>query len=91
MVLLLDEYGQYVPIQLLGEAVPETEYVTDAGLVVPAVSGQLRERLHAALDSHGLGMSKQSELVGRSFLTLHRKCLNCNKKFFLEPPGNLKC
>jgi len=53
-------------IELLGEAVPETEYVTDAGLVVPAVSGQLRERLHAALDSHGLGMSKQSELVGRA-------------------------
>lgn len=45
---------------------PPGEFMTDAGLVVPAVSPELRERLYAAADAHGLGMEKMSELVARA-------------------------
>ena len=38
------------------------EYVTDSGLVVPAVSVQLRERLATVVANHGLGMDKQCEV-----------------------------
>ena len=38
------------------------EYVTDSGLVVPAVSVQLRERLASVVANHGLGMDKQCEV-----------------------------
>ncbi|XP_023341379.1 enhancer of mRNA-decapping protein 3 [Eurytemora carolleeae] len=46
--------------------VMETEYVTDSGLVVPAISFQLRFRLQERLEDHGFGLSKQTELMGRA-------------------------
>lgn len=42
------------------------EYVTDSGLVVPAVSVQLRERLASVVANHGLGMDKQCEVMARA-------------------------
>jgi len=46
--------------------VMETEYTTDAGLIVPAISLQLRENLVQALQDHGFDVSKQSELMARA-------------------------
>lgn len=46
--------------------VMETEFVTDAGLVVPAISRQLRNKLLTVLDDHGFGLEKQTELMGRA-------------------------
>jgi enhancer of mRNA-decapping protein 3 len=46
--------------------VMETEYVTDSGLVVPAISFQLRAKLQERLEEHGFGLSKQTELMGRA-------------------------
>lgn len=48
-----------------GEAVG-TEFITDLGLVVPAVSLQLRERLQAVIVNHGLGLERQAEVMGRA-------------------------
>ena len=41
----------------------EAEFVTDQGLVVPAVSLQLRERLQAVINNHGMGLERQAEVV----------------------------
>ena len=46
--------------------VMETEFVTDSGLVVPAISRELRDRLQAALERHGVGPGRQTELMGRA-------------------------
>ena len=40
----------------------ESEFVTDQGLVVPAVSLQLRERLQAVISNHGMGLERQAEV-----------------------------
>lgn len=42
------------------------EFVTDSGLVVPAISAKLRERLDAAIANHGLGLDKQCEVMARA-------------------------
>jgi len=42
------------------------EFVTDSGLVVPAVSVKLRERLNAVIANHGLGLDKQCEVMARA-------------------------
>jgi len=44
----------------------EAEFVTDQGLVVPAVSLQLRERLQAVINNHGMGLERQAEVMGRA-------------------------
>jgi len=46
--------------------VMESEYSTDAGLIVPAISMNMRERLQSVLEEHGFDMSKQTELMGRA-------------------------
>lgn len=46
--------------------VMETEYSTDAGLIVPAISLSMRERLLNVLSDHGFDISKQAELMGRA-------------------------
>merc|ERR1719342_1255975 len=40
--------------------------VTDSGLMVPAISLQLRERLETAMLSHGISRERQAEMVGRA-------------------------
>jgi len=42
------------------------EFLTDLGLVVPAVSLQLRERLQAVIQNHGLGLERQAEVMARA-------------------------
>ena len=42
----------------------EGEFLTDQGLVVPAVSLQLRERLQAVIANHGLTLERQAEVGG---------------------------
>ena len=37
--------------------------MTDQGLVVPAVSLQLRERLQAVINNHGMGLERQAEVL----------------------------
>lgn len=44
----------------------DVDFVTDSGLLVPAISVQLRAHLLSAIDSHGLGVEKQAELMGRA-------------------------
>jgi len=49
----------------VGEEV-EREFLTDAGLVVPSITQQLRDRLWQVLDNHGLDRGKQAEVFGRA-------------------------
>lgn len=44
----------------------EGEFLTDQGLVVPAISLQLRERLQAVITNHGLTLERQAEVMGRA-------------------------
>jgi len=44
----------------------EGEFVTDQGLVVPAVSLHLRERLQAVIVNHGITLERQAEVMGRA-------------------------
>jgi len=48
------------------EEVGDRQFVTDSGLVVPAISLKLRERLEAAIKSHGISVERQAELLGRA-------------------------
>ena len=45
--------SMYVPITSSRRQVGDRQFVTDSGLVVPAISLKLRERLEAAIKSHG--------------------------------------
>ena len=56
---------EYRPIDT-GEASPLGEYSTDSGLIVPAISYDLRSRLEAAMASKGLGQDRITELVARA-------------------------
>lgn len=55
------EYKQIITGEDLG-----VDFVTDSGLLVPAISLQLREKLFAAIESQGFGLEKQAELMGRA-------------------------
>ena len=55
----------YKQIEVRGEQA-EQHYVTDAGMVVPAVSYLTRCKLFAAAESFGLSKERQLEMVGRS-------------------------
>ena len=57
------EYRQIVTGQ---EEVGDKYFVTDSGLVVPSISLQLRERLQASVESHGIGLDKLAEMMGRA-------------------------
>ncbi len=48
------------------EMPPPGEYVTDTGLIVPAVSGELREKLEKVADAKGLGLERVTELIARA-------------------------
>lgn len=48
------------------EEVGDKQFVTDAGLVVPAISLALRERLEKKMLDHGLGVERRAEMVGRA-------------------------
>ena len=55
----------YKQIEVRGEQA-EQHYVTDTGMVVPAVSYLTRCKLFAAAESFGLSKERQLEMVGRS-------------------------
>ncbi len=57
--------GEYRPIET-GEVPPPGEYATDSGLIVPAVSYDLRSRLEAAMAANGIGSERVTELVARA-------------------------
>lgn len=57
------EYRQIVTGE---EEVGDKYFVTDSGLVVPSISLQLRERLQASVESHGIGMDRLAEMLGRA-------------------------
>ena len=61
------EYRQIITGEQLGL---ERQFVTDSGLVVPAVSLQLRGRLAAVSANHGLSPGRQAELMGRAAVEL---------------------
>lgn len=61
--------AQYRPIET-GEDIPPGEYVTDSGLIVPAVSPELRERLDRAAEAGGVGPERMAELVARAAVDL---------------------
>jgi len=57
------EYRQIVTGE---EEVGDKYFVTDSGLVVPSISLQLRERLQASVESHGIGLERLAEMMGRA-------------------------
>ena len=63
--VLLSLPGEYRPIET-GEAPPPGEYATDAGLIVPAVSLDLRSRLEVAMAAKGIGLERITEMVARA-------------------------
>ena len=56
---------QYRPIET-GEKPSPGEYVTDSGLVVPAVSYELRRKLEKTVEEKGFSLGRLTELVGRA-------------------------
>jgi len=48
------------------EEVGDRQFVTDSGLMVPAISLALRERIEAAMLSHGISRERQAEMLGRA-------------------------
>lgn len=57
------EYRQIVTGE---EEVGDKYFVTDSGLVVPSISLQLRERLAASVENHGIGLARLAEMMGRA-------------------------
>ena len=51
--VLVSSPAQLRPVET-GEVPPPGEYVTDSGLIVPAVSAELRERIDKELDAKGI-------------------------------------
>jgi len=63
--VLLSIPGEYRPIET-GEVPPPGEYSTDAGLIVPAVSLDLRSRLEVVMAAKGIGLERITEMVARA-------------------------
>ncbi|XP_059081044.1 enhancer of mRNA-decapping protein 3-like isoform X2 [Tigriopus californicus] len=67
--VLMSVPAQYRPIET-GEEPPPGEYVTDSGLIVPAISIELRNTLEAKLKEHGISAERMTELMARSAVEL---------------------
>ena len=67
--VLMSRPAQYRPIET-GEEFPPGEFVTDAGLAVPALSFELRTRLEKAMERRGVADSQMVELMARSGVEL---------------------
>ena len=63
--VLLSLPGEYRPIET-GEVPPPGEYSTDSGLIVPAVSLDLRSRLEVVMTAKGFGLERVTEMVARA-------------------------
>lgn len=63
--VLLSLPGEYRPIET-GEVPPPGEYSTDSGLIVPAVSLDLRSRLEVVMAAKGIGLERITEMVARA-------------------------
>ncbi len=53
-----------------GEVPPPGEYVTDSGLLIPAVSPELRERIDKTMEAKGIHAERVTELMARSTVEL---------------------
>ncbi len=67
--VLVSVPAQYRPIDT-GEEPPPGEYVTDSGLIVPAISPELRDKIDKAMEAKGYGAERITELMARSTVEL---------------------
>eukprot|EP00095_Tigriopus_kingsejongensis_P011104 snap_masked-scaffold268_size230776-processed-gene-1.22 protein:Tk11104 transcript:snap_masked-scaffold268_size230776-processed-gene-1.22-mRNA-1 annotation:"enhancer of mrna-decapping protein 3" len=67
--VLVSVPAQYRPIET-GEVPPPGEYVTDTGLIVPAISLDLRNRLEDKMRECGISMERITELMARAAVEL---------------------
>lgn len=62
------------------EEAPPGEYLTDTGLVIPAASLGLRERLVAAAEARGISKERLTELVARASTELSMQLLGGSRR-----------
>ena len=61
--------AHFRPIET-GEEPPPGEYVTDSGLIVPALSFELQQRLEQAMKKRGISEDRTTELIARAGVEL---------------------
>lgn len=63
------------------------DYVTDAGLVVPAITPRLRQHIFSLAETAGLSFARQSELIGRACTETALHLLGGNQYVWVKIAG----